>query len=586
MSIKQIGSFSFLVVLIILIGSCSGTQRKAQAGTDISVSAGKTKGKIDTAEIERAFIDGCKFMALEDYNSAVEIFESILKADPSNHATLYQLGKIYIEYGQVGDALSYSRRAYELNQNNPEYALLYAGILKYSGQYSAAAEVYTALINRSLANEDTYFQLAAVYEQAKQPDKAIQALLDLDKISGHEEQLAFELQRLFANTAQYGKAVEWLQILTELNPDNLLYKRYLSDMYERNGQTKEAGIIFEQLLQADPSNTDLQFKKAELQQKSGDLAAYQKTMQAAFADPNGNIDTKIFYLVLFVDSIGRENFKRRDEIFQWTALLVQAHPLDAKSHAMRGDFLYYDNLLQDAADSYNKSLEIRNDVYDVWLKLFYIYADLEKYDSLVQYADMAIELFPNQASGYYFYGVGANRLENYADAVQFLRRGLPLTVSNATLRAGMYAMLGDAYHALEKHTESDEAYENSLKLDPDDVFTMNNYAYYLSLRKTNLSRAAELALRSNEIKPGNASLQDTYAWVLFQQGKYSDARIWIEKALTGAGAKSGIIHEHYGDILWKLGDTQGAITEWQRAKELGEVSEKLEQKLQQATYIE
>lgn len=559
-------------------GSGSSAQKSGQQTPAFSSGAKNNRG-IDSVEVARLYIDACKFLALEDYNTAVQTFEQVLQLDPNNAPAYYQLAKIYIDHGQVGDALTYSDRAADLAPQNKDFAILQAGILNYSGQFLKAADVYTSLIVKGLSDIDTYYQLAACYEKANDKRKAINTLLDLNKQFGIEEDMAFELQRLYASLDDYDEAIYWLTVLIKLNPDNFLYLRYLSDYYDRNGDPVKAKETFDKLIQADPANTDLLFKKADMQKKSGDMAGYQSTMKEAFANPDGDIDTKIFYLVLFVDSIGRPNFTNKEMVFEWSALLAKAHPDDAKSFAMRGDFLYYDNQLQAAADVYNQSLKLRNDVFDVWLKMFYIYADLKKYDSLYQYANTAIELYPNQAVSYYFAGVAANQQDMFSDGVQLLRRGLPLTVSNTELRAGMLSLLGDAYHALGDHAASDDAYEKSIHLAPSDVFTLNNYAYYLSLRKENLERAAELALSANNLNPGNASLEDTYAWVLYQQGKYAEAKIWIEKALVHGGEKSGVIHEHYGDILYRLGESAQAVEQWKKARDLGETSDQIEQKI-------
>ncbi len=579
--------YLLLITAAILLSACGGS-RSAQNGsqTPVSAQAPKPKKGIDTLELERAFIDGCKYMALEDYNKAVQIFEGILKMDPDNAPTLYELGKIYIEFGSVGDALNFSQRATTIDPNNRDYALLYAGILNYSGQFLKAADAYQSMIDRGLSDAETYYQLAETFEKAGKRQDAINTLLELHKKIGNDEMLVFELQRLYATTEQYPEAIQWMEMLVDMNPENPMYLRYLSDYYTRNGETEKAEKTFAILLEIDPSNTDLLFRKAEMQQKAGNQEGYLATMRQAFGDPKGNIDTKIFYLVLFVDSIGSPAFKTRDKIFEWTELLIQAHPEDAKAYAMRGDFLYYDNQLQAAADIYNKSLKLRNDVFDVWLKMFYIYADLQKYDSLLLYTNLAIELYPNQPVSYYFAGVAANQQDQYADAVKVLRRGLPLAVSNMQLRASMLSMLGDAYHELGEHVQSDDAYENSIRINPDDVFTLNNYAYYLSLRKENLERAAELAKRANELRPGNASLEDTYAWVLYQQGKYAEAKKWLEKALANGGEKSGVIHEHYGDVLYQTGDTAKALEHWKLAREYGEASDLIDKKIAEGKLIE
>lgn len=582
MTIKYKALFISVLLLSVLMTACGGAkQAQQQTGNVVSVPGASTRPKkgIDTAEIERNFIDACKFMALGDYNSAVDLFNAIVREDPNNAASMYQLGKIFADHGQMGDALAYSQKAASLDPLNRDYQQQYAGILQYSGQNNKAADVYLEMIKNKISDVNTYYQLAATYEKAGNRQQAIGTLLDLQKQLGEDEDVIFELQRLYASTEQYNEAISWLQRLIKLNPDNGLYLRYLSDYYDRNNQPELAESTFNQLLEADPNNTDFQFRKASMQLKAGDKTGYTQTMHDAFADPLGNIDTKIFYLVLFIDSIGRPEFNAKDEVFKWTELLVQAHPEDAKSYAMRGDFLYYDQQLQAAANVYNRSIAIRNDVYDVWLKLFYIYSDLHKYDSLSLSANTAIELYPNQPLSYYFAGIAANQLKQYEDAAKVLRRGLPLTISNMDLRGGMYAALGDAYHDLKKYPESDDAFENAIRLNPNDLYALNNYAYYLSLRKDKLDRAAELAKKATDLDPANASFLDTYGWVLYQQGAFKDAAVWVEKALANGAGKSGTVLEHYGDIQFRLGDEKKAMEYWQKAKATGEGSELLDKKI-------
>jgi Tfp pilus assembly protein PilF len=124
-----------------------------------------------------------------------------------------------------------------------------------------------------------------------------------------------------------------------------------------------------------------------------------------------------------------------------------------------------------------------------------------------------------------------------------------------------------------------------LKLDPNNVFVLNNYAYYLSLRKVKLDRAAQMAKLANELAPNQASFEDTYAWVLFQQGKYTDALQWIKKALEH-GNSSGELLEHYGDILFKAGNLEDALEQWKKAKAKGGTTKTIDQKIDQGKYIE
>jgi tetratricopeptide (TPR) repeat protein len=585
-TLKQLTAFTLGSILLLTV-ACTGAS-SSQKNTTPTTTTAAVKGKkgLDSAAIERDYIDACKHMALNEYSKAVDIFNNIVKADPNNHASFYQLSRIYFEFGQVADAQEYIKTAVTLNPSNIEYQLLFADILGYSAQYVKAAEVYTTVIKSGKANDETYYRLAYSYEKSGNYNDAIKTIYDLKTIVGNDEGVVFELQRLYALDKDYNNAIKWMQELMKMDPENTMYLRYLSEYYEKNNQPELAAKTFDLLLETDSNNTDLQFKKASLFQKSGDNVAYYASMKKALSNSAGNIDTKIFYLVLFVDSLGNKNFTMKDSVLQWTQYLVNAHPEDAKAHAMRGDFLFYNGDLKEAAATYKTSLDLRSDIYDVWIKMFFIWSDLREYDSLLQVSNTAIELYPNQPLSYYFSGVAQNQLKNYEAAIKVLKRALPLTVSNIQLRADMFTQLGDAYHETGNHEESDKAFENSLQLVPDNPFTLNNYAYYLSLRNTNLEHAAEMSLKSIQIDPNNASFEDTYGWILYQQKKYTEAEIWLSKSLKNGGERSGTVNEHYGDVLFQLGQKDKAVEYWKKAKQTGEASDLIDKKINEKMLYE
>jgi predicted negative regulator of RcsB-dependent stress response len=88
------------------------------------------------------------------------------------------------------------------------------------------------------------------------------------------------------------------------------------------------------------------------------------------------------------------------------------------------------------------------------------------------------------------------------------------------------------------------------------------------------------------LQPNTASFEDTYAWILFRQKSYAEARVWIEKALVSDKDHSAVQEEHYGDIMFYLGDTNAAVENWKKAKENGAKSPVLERKINERKYIE
>ena len=203
--------------------------------------------------------------------------------------------------------------------------------------------------------------------------------------------------------------------------------------------------------------------------------------------------------------------------------------------------------------------------------------DLKDYDEVVVLSEASQELF-DQPTSYYFGGL-ARQLKQFASAVDQLNTGKLMVIGNDPLLAQFYASLGDAYNALKEFSDSDKSYKNSLEISPDNTYVLNNYSYYLSLRKEKLEEAEQMMKKCIELEPKQSSYLDTYAWVFYQQKKYQKALEWLEKSLDNGGASSATIVKHYGDVLYQLGREEEALKGWNIAKELGSDSEWLDKKI-------
>ena len=83
------------------------------------------------------------------------------------------------------------------------------------------------------------------------------------------------------------------------------------------------------------------------------------------------------------------------------------------------------------------------------------------------------------------------------------------------------------------------------------------------------------------IEPENGTYLDTYAWVLYMRGEYSQARYYMKLAIEKTKESSGVLYEHYGDILYRSGNKEEALKMWKKALELGgEVTKELKDKVE------
>ena len=98
-----------------------------------------------------------------------------------------------------------------------------------------------------------------------------------------------------------------------------------------------------------------------------------------------------------------------------------------------------------------------------------------------------------------------------------------------------------------------------------------------------LRKADKMMARAIELEPNNVNLLDTYAWVFFMRGDYKSARFYLERALSYE--QSGVVYDHYGDVLYKIGQREKAMAMWKKAPGVGNDSAILLTKIETGEYI-
>lgn len=234
---------------------------------------------------------------------------------------------------------------------------------------------------------------------------------------------------------------------------------------------------------------------------------------------------------------------------------------------------------------YAKAARMDGSTFEVWGAVIQLDGELNQVDSMLVHSENAIERFPNQGILWYSNGTAHLIKKNFKQAISSLEESLKL-VKDPTLVPLIYGQLGDAYNGLGDNAKSDASYDLALKENPDNDHVLNNYSYFLSLRKEKLDLALKMSEKLVKLHQTNATYLDTYAWVLYILKDYKKAKEFLERALVDTSSLSGTIIEHYGDVLFKLGERENAVAQWKRAKKMGETTDLLDKKIATGTLHE
>ena len=79
------------------------------------------------------------------------------------------------------------------------------------------------------------------------------------------------------------------------------------------------------------------------------------------------------------------------------------------------------------------------------------------------------------------------------------------------------------------------------------------WAVFLSESGEQLAKAEQMSFKTVKAEPKNATYLDTYAWILYMLGRYSEAKIYIDQALQNLDESidNSVIQEHAEKIKQK-----------------------------------
>ena len=82
--------------------------------------------------------------------------------------------------------------------------------------------------------------------------------------------------------------------------------------------------------------------------------------------------------------------------------------------------------------------------------------------------------------------------------------------------------------------------------------------------------------KANKLKSNDPYIVDSLGWALFKLKRYKDSKKYLQQAVQLMPADP-IINDHYGDVLWKNGNSLQARYYWNYVLNLDETEEDLKQ---------
>ena len=497
------------------------------------------------------FSNGLQSKYRDDTEGAIRNFEQALRYMPNDAASMFELSEQYANADRIAEAFNMIEKAAQLDPDNKWYQLRLGQFYRNLDRYDDYINLYERLTSKYPNDLDMLSDLIDTYLITENYDKALKKMDVLEQQVGNNEMITEQRLSIYKHMGNTKKLLAELEKLVKENPDNLRYYSLLAKEYSENGKDKEALKTFEKIKELNPEDPYINISLLEFYEKNGDKEKAFNELLATIRNKNLDLNTKtnIYdYWVQKHESSSQINEQAR----QCGEAFIETHPDDKIGYLVLGSYYTLNENAQKAKEMYQKSLAIDSTDFYSWQNLIVSESRLENNQAVRDNAITALKYYPMQPVFYWYAGVASAVLEYNEDAITYLEKGRRYTTDRLQM-ANFDAFLGDLYHQQGDEEKSFEAYERTLRNDPDNILVLNNYAYFLAVKGQDLDKALEMSTRAITAEPDNPTYLDTHAWVLYMKGDYKEAEKHMKKALKLLKEPDETYTNHYEAIMQKLG---------------------------------
>ena len=518
-----------------------------------NVVIGRNSDKKDASDIltmkaRYYFMQGSLAAANGEMDQAYEYFKKAYEVDPGYLDASFNYGnqRLFVRNDtmQSNVELEKSRRMMQdYVDANPKdlYATqMYGYIATALDTVDEAVRVYEKTY--SLMPKETHLLqlLADSYMRSMRGKDAIGSLERYEAIEGKSKDVSLKKITILLAMKDTVAAIGEVESLVESNPRDPYSRILKGNLYEVVGNMDSVYKAYRDAEELAPGNGAVKMSLAQYYRNVGDSIMLDNMMYEALLSEEFELEDKLGilgdYLQKLIDDEGDKS--RGDHLF---AVLMEQYPhepdvleMSARYAGAKGDFAGASEAIGYAID-----MDGANEKY--WLMLLSFELTDRRYEDAIKDYRRAKEHLEPSMQLKNLYAAAASMLEDADEAEKILSGLLEETDTRLSTPEGrsevrkslnydglawvssLYCMLGDLYYKKGNEDKAFDEYENSLLFLSDNALTLNNYAYFLSEADRDLEKAKEMSRRSLNLTENNATYLDTYAWILYKLGEYSEA---------------------------------------------------------------
>lgn len=486
------------------------------------------------------------------------------------------------------EGMAMLREAYLKDPDDFYSAVRYAAICQHFGYIDESLDIWENLTDKNPGKPEVAFSYADIlFQRGDTADlhKTLEIYKNLERSQGYSLGLSSQKIRSYLTLRDTTNVLHELDSLLSRSPRNVQNQIYSGDVFMVMKMPDSALYHYNRAIEIDSTSGLAYHKLAEYYQTQGDSVKYDTEVFNALSQPDLDINEKVELMRGYVQNLYTDSLQRPriEKLFE---LLTEQHPHEAEIRDLYSTYLAVTGDYYKSAEQTALCLDLDPSVITNWNRLISLYFTLQNNADALSTSLEAIHYFPDNAMFKLMASSAYIALEQPDSAISLLEIALKQTpAKELETLSDIETSLGDAFYKMKLPDSAFVHYDNALTYNPRNLLAMNNAAYFLACEGKDLARAENLSYVTIRDYPDNGTYLDTYAWVMFKQKNYEEAKNYIDKTLEIESEPTSELLEHAGDIYFMNLLPVEALEYWNRALELDPGNTLLQKKVKEKRYL-
>ena len=458
---------------------------------------------------------------------AMELYERLAKDPLYRETALYQLARMHFEKNQFFQSFDLASLGVGSYPANLWLLRIKAQSAKNIGDFKTAGHSFEALYSSAPHKREYLFEGYSTYLEGRLFLDALEVLSKIETLEGTTPELVQDRARLYLQLNDPKAAERCFKTAIEGAPDVPEYIGLLSQYYDGNGKTKKAFKVLIKAVETFPENGALHMELARMAQKMDYTEEAFYHMEQGLLLEGVPLEDKVPVMLSIYENKENPSFK---------ALFDRVFPVLETTYAGRIELLLLTAQIHiqnerwhEALEGYLMAISMNPTNYAFYQMAYSLSQEVGDVDGQIALLERIEERFNTdeevlEGLVFEYYKVG-----RWGSCARLATARAEMTL-DPEVAGNLFALAGTAWFQLDSFDLGTVAYEKALDQERSPT-TLNNYAWDLATHERNLEVALQLTVECNASVALEPTFLDTWAWVLYKMGRYTEAQVKIELAL-------------------------------------------------------